>query len=508
MNRRTKRNLSLLGAVGLLTLMWPGPASAETSLGGYSGLAQAEPVRIQVYEPVIPIPTTPQIDGGFAYTKSTTDTGPVSRATASYFWPGDTIGDGFGQLTGDQSQTYPIQVNSRFPATAEAPATNTAQLTTGNGMTTSSDESATKATVTGLGIAGPDTDLLGGLADGLGQLTGATTTPPKIPDLPVPVSKTLAGLATIQNFKSTSDVVVGKSSVTSTAEAYMSKIDLLGGLVSLDGIDVTSKTVSDGTKATATGKAEFGGIKIAGQALSLDQDGFELAGTNVKLPAVPDAVNKLLAMLGIQITYLQTAHSVDAATGSFTSTALQITVDTAPLKSLLHVDDLIGPLQQLVQQIPGLGDTLAPVLGIGPKIVLYVGNVQTSATAAPAYTGGSVPIAPSGGGSSPTTSSGGGSTGGDIGTGGSTGDGTTGDGTTGTTPVGATNGGGPTTSAIQPAAYNLPRLGAVPRMLILGGLLLAGVLGWLLRTGGGFLLGSSRNCSYGLPTGVPDLRKG
>jgi hypothetical protein len=504
--RRTKQSVALLGGAAFVTLMWPGPSSADTSLGGYSGIAQAEAVRIQIYEPTIPIPATPQIDGGIGYTKSATDTGPVSRGTASYLWPGDVVGDGFGVLAGDDSAQYPVQVNSRYPATSSAPATSTAQLTDGNGMTTSSDGFTTRATVTGLGIAGPDTDLLGGLGSGLNTLPGmpTPTNDSPAPSVPLPVSKTLAGLVTMQNVKSNSTVVVGSKSITSTAQTYTSQITLLGGLVTIDGLKVTSKTVSDGTKATTTGSTIAGAVKIAGQDLGLDGTNLVLGGTGseTKLPDIPDAVTTILDKIGISVHFAPSNRTVAGASGSLDATGLVISVDTQPLKDAVNLGGLIGPLKDLLEQIPKLGSSISPLLSLGPKIVFRIADVMSSATAAPAYV--YPPI------TGPTGSTGGAGTGGTVP--GTSGNGLGGLGTgngTGTLPTG--NGNVPPTNntpQAQPAAFGLPGLGSIPRMLILGALALALALGWVFRALGGFILGTGRDCAFGLSTGVPDLRKG
>ena len=489
-----RKMLVLVGVAAAVTLMWPGPASGDTSLGGYSGVATADPIHIEIIDPVIPLPSDPQVDLGVGYTKAQVDTGPVSRATASYLWPGDVLGDGFGQLVGGDAQ-YPIQVNSKFPATDTAPAKNEAQLTDGNGMYTSSDETTTKASVQGLGIAGPDTNLLSNIGKGLGKLFGNKKDSSVSVPAPVAVSKTLAGIVTLENVKSESSATLGSKTFTTSAHATASNISLLGGLITIKGFDMSAQSVSDGKKATNTGHAEIGGIGIAKNLITLGDGSINLGSAHIKLPALPDLLVNSLKQIGVSIETMKTTHTVDGASGTFTSQGLVITIDTKPLRSALNAP--FGILAQIVDQLPSnpLTQQLASLLNLAPKFVVVIGDVSTSATASPAFTG-------DGGGGN---TGGGGVTGGG-GTGPSSGGGVIGG---GTIPPSTPNQPQPTTAPpTQQASYPLPGLGTIPRLVILAALLLVAVGAWLLRAMGGLLLGAGRNCAYGLSTGVPDLRKG
>lgn len=496
-------------AVAVGTLLWPGPAAAGASgLGGYTATARAEVLHVELYEPVIPIPGSPQGDGSVAYSKVSTESGPTSRATASYLWPGDVIGDGFDQLIQQPGATYPVQVNSRNPATAAAPAKNAAQLSDGNGMSTSADDTSANGTVSLVGLGG-GADPLGGLGTGLGTLLGKTSAP-KPPAVPVPVaaSKALAALVTAKGVTSDSTVTIGKTAVTSTAHAAVTDLSLLGGIVTLSDVDVRSTVVSDGSKATVSQKAALGGLTVAGVPVQLGDNGLELSGAGAKLPALGDTLGTLLKTLGISFAVVPVTKSVDGPTGSGTAQVLQISVDTTPLKSQLN-----SPLSAIVALLgPKLATQLAPVIQLSPKIVLTVGDVNASASASPAYDpGGSGAVPPPLGGAG---SAGGGAA---LPPSGGTGGGGSGVSGGGTGPGSSAGGGGQpapvndqpvATAPVALQAAALPALGTMPRLLVLGALALAGVLGWLLRNAGGAVFRGAGGCDFGLATGVPDLRKG
>ncbi|WAX57030.1 hypothetical protein M6B22_21300 [Jatrophihabitans cynanchi] len=499
-------------AAAIGTLLWPGPgAAAAGGLGGYTATARAEVVHVELYEPVVPIPGSPQGDGSIAYTKVSTESGPTSRATASYLWPGDVIGDGFDQLLQQPGATYPVQVNSRNPATVAAPAKNAAQISDGNGMSTSANDTSANGTVSLVGLGG-GADPLGGLGSGLGTLLGKTSAP-KAPAVPVPVAATkpLAALVTANGVTSDSTVTIGKSAITSRAHAAVADLSLLGGIIKLSGVDVLSTVVSDGSRATVTQQAALGGLTIAGVAVKLGDKGLDLAGAGARLPALGDTLGALLKTLGISFAVVPVARSVDGPTGSSTAQVLQISVDTTPLKSQLN-----SPLSAIVALLgPKLATQLAPVLQLSPKIVLTVGDATASASASPAYdpgSGGVVPPPLGSGGSSGGDSGGGAALPPAGGTGGA-GSGVLGG---GTGPGSSGGGGQPALVNGQPVAARpvalqapaLPALGTVPRLLVLGALAFAGLLGWLLRNAGGAVFGGAGSCDFGLATGVPDLRKG
>jgi hypothetical protein len=477
----------LMAATGL-TLAWPSPVHADTALGGYSGLAQAAVVRVQVYDPVIPIPATPQLDAGVGYARSTTDTGPTSRALASYLWPGDVVGDGLDTVLNSPNAHYPVQVNSRFPATATAPASNTAQLTAGNGMTTSTDGFTTVASTTGLGVTDGGTNLLSGIGTGVCQLLKPGRTCPALPAAPVAVPTTIAGLISTGSVQSIAKVVVGEKTVTSTATTSASHVSLLGGLIGLDGLTVQATSQSDGSAATTAGHITIAGVTVAGMKLALDETGVDLTGKAVALPPLPD----LLSQVGISLSLQPTTNTIAAAQGSLAATGLAITVDTALVKKALS--PITGALAQLVGRLPN-GGQIAALLGLGPRIVFRIGDVVTSALAAPAYDGGAF-VGGTGTGTVGTTTTG---SGGVLGTG-------------AVWPAGpagspSTAPGAPQLAGSAPVAYAVPPLGTLPRAVILTGLAIAAVVGWLIRMGAAPFLGGTRRCSFGLATGAPDLRK-
>lgn len=501
--------------VALVTLLWPGPAaSADTSLGGYDATATSSVVRIQVFEPVIPIPTASaddaQLDMNVSFARAMANSGS-SAATASYFWPGDAVALGLGLMMGQPDFQYPVQVNAKYPATADAPANQAQQIGDGTGMAASTDGDTTKATVSAFGI-GPTASSSGSSSNPLGGLLGGSKTSTTDPSkTTVPTPDVLGGLVSVHNGTSTSTVDVADKSVTTRAYSAASSISLLAGLIKIEGLAVDSKVTSDGNKAVASGNASIGAITIAGMRFALG-DKISLGSDGTQLPNFGTVTNGILKLFGLSFDTPTVTKKVDGATGQIESSLLRLTIDTRPIKKLIN-----QPLSALVNLLGSQAATqLAPLVEFAPKIVLTFGDSIVSTTAAPPFDMGG----DGGGGDSGTDLGGMAPTIGGAGVdnanaasdlGGSTGDlgGSGGDIGAGDVAAPPPSGSTPSITPVQQASgFTLPALGSVPRLLILGGLLLAAILGWALRVMGGGLLWGTANCDFGLVTGVPDLRRG
>jgi hypothetical protein len=476
---------AIAAALLAMALMFPVGATASAQLGGYAATAQASVVRIEVFDPTIPIPASPEVDVGVGFTRSTTLTGPSSRALASYLWPGDAIGDGISALTGTNLD-YPVKVNSRYPATSTAPPKNTAQITDGNGMTTSANASTVIATVNGASVS--TADPAGNPGAGLCALFGQKC--PSLPTSPAPIAvpAAIAGAATMDALRSQTGVQITSSQVTATAHASATDLKVLGGLITIAGVDVTTSATSDASHSTTSGTFNITGLEIAGQKIDLSNP--TIIGTkSIPIPDLPQP----LSSIGVKIQYLQHQGSTGSGGGSLDAQGLTITVDTHPLVNALHLSTVTGPLANILQQIPTIGTQAAALLSLAPKIVVVVGDSEASTSANGQYVGSTVPTG------TPTSSAQPG--------------GQSGFPPSGSIPTTISTGGSPTGPAplvagVRPLAATLPALGGVPATLVLGGLALAVAVGWGLRMLGATVIGGAGRCSYGLASDLPDLRKG
>ena len=104
----------------------PGAAEGSPAFAGYSSTGNASPLKIEIYEPTIPLPAEPQAELSVGYTAVLADSAS-SRSRASYLWPGAPVGEGFKTIAEaldaappDRRESgYPVQVNAVFPGGPE-----------------------------------------------------------------------------------------------------------------------------------------------------------------------------------------------------------------------------------------------------------------------------------------------------------------------------------------------------------------------------------------------------
>lgn len=480
-------------AAGVLTLLAAGtpayaaPASsvADGPIGGYTATVSAAPVSVKVYEPVIPLPASPQAEADLSYTQVTTSTGPSQRALASTLWPGAGLGDGFATISsalGAGARSYPVQVNATYPGGKQQ-----AEQSFGPAATMRSSAGETDA-----------------------EAAASTGPAPPAP----------RGLLSAARLASMSSTRLTKDTLVATTSAVASDLVLAGGLVRIDAVRSTSTSASGAKTATVRGRTVVTGLTVAGQEFAVDAQGVRAAGRTQPTPTALDP-NQLLKLLGVTLERPTVTRKVDGSSGTFSGQALRITVDTTVLKKALAptgyrqlYDTVVQALPQQVQDVVN-NPMLPPLVDLGPKVVFDIGLVDVATAATPQVSFAVPPLAPP---AAPPTGAVGGTVGGPVG-GAVGGAGSlpplpaTGVGSGAAGPVGGPGpvvAGGATTPVTS--SSRLPSLfGGLPPSAVALALLAAALLAGALRraaVAAGVLPGGAGACGLGRRTGVPDLRSG
>ena len=514
------RRIAAAFALALLVAIVLPPASGSAAaekvrtdpgdLPGYTVEARGAPLSMLLYEPVIPVPVDPgepHGEGSLSYTAAKLETGPVSRALGSSFWPGAAVGDGFATLCDqvtnnpqapkDQRQEcneeWRVKADARWPETKQFP-----------------KEDEQEAPPTGGSVFGS--------ALGLDTFSRASTS-----ESPNEEAFTLG------NVKSRSDTVVEKGKAIATTVASAEDVALGGGVISIESVKTVLEATTNKKKGATSGTTKVSGLVVGGQGYVVDEKGVRPVQDNKPgdspgdLPEMPGG-EEMRKQLGIEIELVKHKSSVKGADASRSAGGLRISINTAVLKDAITknvpVYDVLG---ELPEETDELTTQLAPLLALAPQVdfIFGRGNVRAAGveglefdfdldlggTTTTPPTAEEPPAAPASSGSpavsSPTTGGGGG---------------------TAAPPAvstGSAGGGGPAVPSAQPAqaaapaaqtqaaAAELPQFfGGLPPGLVAVGMVLAALGGRALAnfTTAAMTGVTGALCDRGVPRKIPELR--
>ena len=243
MFRRLSASAALVACA--LLVATPGVARADdnggdSSLGGFSLLARANPLQITYDSPgLLPVDPIIQVSVPEAYT--TLGTGPTGYSLASLTFPGPLLAD-LGSAVAQEGPScqppvpipsYPLRKEAFFPQGPTdadgAPLPGSQMHATANGLTTSA--------------ASALSDLDFPTIFAVGSVSGKSTTSGK-----------------------------GDTAVT-TATSVVHGFSLLGGVVKIDSVTTDLKATSTGDKGVTQGTTRVAGATVGGQPVSIDESG-------------------------------------------------------------------------------------------------------------------------------------------------------------------------------------------------------------------------------------------
>lgn len=513
----------------------------DPAFSGFAAEVWGSPIEIELYEPTIPIPSTPQAEFLLGYSHVEADSGSAS-GRSSWIWPGDSLGEGAKTVFENlglptqisdpiAAQGYPIQVNSNYPS---GPETESDEPFPGTIQRTGAEDGkvyAATAYSTDCEVQGDDTEGGGGEGGGtpglpelpglpvplLGSLTSSLTgtSSSSAPaaatgteeqaaaeeETPCPIPAALAAVVDIGGYSSNSTIVNTDSLVEGVNRAAVSEVSLLGGIVKIGNVRAEAVARSNGTKGSAEGVADYGVVTIAGQKFRFGPDGFEGGGQRAEIPGLPDEPKAALAELGITFSTPKPVYEFEGDSAHTSVVGLTVEIDLKTVNKVLTQ----LPLNDIFIQLP---DDLGPL----KSALLSAANLSSRVKVNLAVADGTVDTVQGIDVPTPTTEpepepeDEGGAAGGN--TGGSTG-GVSAPPASGTPTVPGADSAPVAGELPVDAALTsgLPKLFSIPGLLLMAGLAGAVLAGSYMRRIGALALGGGGACSHGLDSGLPDLRK-
>lgn len=295
------RARSALLAAAFLVLGSGIPAAAAPgsgrALGGFATEATGTPLKVDFYEPGIPIPAEPQAELNFFYSHVESTSGPVGSARSSALWPGGPIGEGFktfGDAVGLPAALteggYPLQTNASSPgeeqsagqeqvpgvvttakASPEGAVAKAGFNPAGDVSDGSNSDSGEPAPSPGL-PSSPLTDLLSAPSS-----TPSSTPPATKAESPANPLGDLAAVVDAGTTTSVSRTTYAGNTVLATSTSALHDVALLGGIVTIKSIAVTARTESSLDGAKSSSSIKYAGLEIGGTPFTITKDGIGAA---------------------------------------------------------------------------------------------------------------------------------------------------------------------------------------------------------------------------------------
>jgi hypothetical protein len=270
----------------------------ESSLGGFSLLARANPFQVTYDSPgLLPVDPIVQVSVPEAYT--TLDTGPSGYSLASLTFPGPLLAD-LGSAVAQEGPecqppfaipSYPLRSEAFFP---QGPTDSDTSPLPGSRMHAIADGLTTKSYSAWDDVGFP-------FVFSVGSATGTSTTSGK-----------------------------GDAAVT-TAKSVVHGFSMLGGVIAIDSIVTYIKATSSGDAMKTEGGTTVTGATVAGTPVSFDDNG--------QLTGLGKTLSDALAQSGISIRLLDHHETKDNGLAERVADGLVIEINyngqTAPIVSTL-----------------------------------------------------------------------------------------------------------------------------------------------------------------------------